>query len=239
MTTQEFKPTLVTLVLDESGSMSSHVGETIEAVNGYLASLKNEHPELVDVSMIKFDTRGLRRLCMSEKIDKAPALSRQNYSPEGGTPLLDAIGKCIKEIAEDGRAKLFVVQTDGEENASKEYTNATIAQLIKEKTAAGWQFIFLGADINAWSVASTIGISAGNTVSYAKHSTRAMGMSLNSVTHAYRAKGSVASHTSFADAGLSNNIGIDANDPNAVPAPSQVGGLAKTGTDDEQSEPIF
>lgn len=195
--------TLVSLVLDESGSMGSVQAETIQAVNEYFSKLGGGGD--FDVSILKFDTRGIRRLCDQVALALVPKLSTENYTPTGGTPLYDAVGKAITEIAaNDARAKLIVIQTDGQENSSKEYNQASIEKLVSEKTAAGWQFVFLGADQSAWAAAQLMGIAPGNTVSYDSANIGDAMAATAGATRAYASAGSVASH-SF----TGNSAGID------------------------------
>lgn len=164
--------TLVTFLLDRSGSMESVKAGTIEAFNGYLDGLLGDG-DLIDFTLVQFDTNSIEKVCVAVPVASAPALDNTNYQPRGGTPLIDAAYKTIKAVeaslAEQKRKIVICIQTDGEENASREYTWAQLADLIKEKTAAGWQFNFLGAGIDAYDQGSKMGISAMATMSYDAH----------------------------------------------------------------------
>ena len=117
---------------------------------------------------------------MAEPIDTIKPLTEDTYQPAAATPLIDASVKIINATDDavkkrgDDPNVLIVFQTDGEENVSVEYTNADLAMLIKEKTAAGWQFLFLGAGIDAFAAARDAGITidAGHHVSYQRHLSR-------------------------------------------------------------------
>jgi hypothetical protein len=100
-------------------------------------------------------------------------LTNESYRPEGNTALYDAIAKAINTVARKAAASPItpkvqvIIQTDGEENASKEFCRAEIFQLIKSKQREGnWTFVFLGCDIDAYKVGAAIGVAAGNINSY-------------------------------------------------------------------------
>lgn len=162
----------VNLLLDESGSMGSCFQATLTGYNSYVKQLTDsKNPTFF--SLTKFNSNGCKPSFVAREVAKVPALSNKNYSPAGGTPLYDAIGKTIaafdRKIARDKLKGnfLFVIQTDGNENASVEYDRATIFELIKQKTAKGWTFAFMGADMDAWKSASALGVNRQNTMSYA------------------------------------------------------------------------
>lgn len=163
--------TLVTFVLDRSGSMDQVKAATIEAFNAYAEGLKSDGEGIL-FSLVQFDTMGLDRTYVRTPIAKVTGLNNQNYAPRGGTPLIDAAFKTIKAVegslSEFSTAPKIIVciQTDGEENASTEHTWASLNVLIKEKIAAGWQFNFLGCGIDAYQQGSKMGIAAMNTMSY-------------------------------------------------------------------------
>jgi hypothetical protein len=105
-------------------------------------------------------------------VASAPVLSDANYVPNGGTPLIDAAYETIKavETAVAGRAQspkvVICIQTDGEENSSRSHSWNDLTALIKEKTALGWQFNFMGAGIDAYQQGQRMGMAASNIVSY-------------------------------------------------------------------------
>lgn len=175
------KNAVITMVVDESGSMNPVWDATIIGFNEYVSSLKSDLKGKSYFSAITFDTRGIRKLQTGAPIKDAIVLTKQNYVPSGGTPLLDAIGAAIKatdevNAKEKCNKQIVVIQTDGEENASREYNLASIKQMIEERQGKGWQFVFIGAGINAFLDGVKMGITAINTVSYSKdiNGTRAM-----------------------------------------------------------------
>jgi hypothetical protein len=110
-----------------------------------------------------------------KRISEAVNLSRENYIPNGGTALLDAIGYAINETRKDYASltesqkpdnAIFVIITDGEENASKEFTQDQINKMISECKNEKWEFIFLGASQESIKAAKSYGISSANTACY-------------------------------------------------------------------------
>lgn len=164
--------TVVTMVVDESGSMAMLHKPTMDGFNEYVTNLQGSlKGEKVYFSAITFDTRGVRKLQVGSPLENAIKLSVENYQPNGGTPLLDAAGKAIlatDEVmkAQAGTKAIVVIQTDGQENASKEFDLAKLKTLIEERTAKGWQFVFIGAGIDAYAQGSQMGFSTANTMSY-------------------------------------------------------------------------
>lgn len=161
--------TLVTFLLDRSGSMTSILDSTIEAFNAYRDGLVGGP---IDFSLVTFDSGGLDKICVEAPVETSPRLNKENFVPRASTPLIDAAFKTIKAVEESvGRKKeqpkvIVAIQTDGQENCSTEHTWAELNALIKEKIAAGWHFIFMGASIDAYDQGTRMGIGIGNTVSY-------------------------------------------------------------------------
>lgn len=165
--------TIVSFLLDRSGSMADGIAVTIGSFNSYIEGLQAEKDAEILLNLVAFSSVGTERLCSAAPIASAPKLSTANYHPAGGTPLIDAAVKMIhavdKQVAEQPGAKVvMVIQTDGEENASTQYGSADLHALIKARTDAGWQFIFMGADIDAYGMAARYGISAAQTIGYGK-----------------------------------------------------------------------
>ncbi len=160
------------MLLDESGSMSHLQTATISGFNEYVDALrKSLNKQEVHFSAIKFDTRGVRMLQVGASIKDAIRLSTENYQPHGGTPLLDAVGRTIQatdEVAGKNKAGkiIVVIQTDGEENSSTEFNISQIKTMIEERQGKGWEFIFIGAGINAFDAGTSMGVRASNTMSY-------------------------------------------------------------------------
>jgi hypothetical protein len=199
----ETTETLVTFLLDKSNSMASVKAETIGAFNTYLHGLQAE-TKGISFSLLLFDTLGLITVARNVPVAQADTLTAATYQPEKGasTPLIDAAVKTIKGVEKlvaerKGKPKVVVcIQTDGEENSSREYTWDDLKRLVDEKTEAGWQFNFMGCGIDAYLQGARMGISVANTVSYSvdQRSTTAAfaAMSVNTTAYASGARGSTA-----------------------------------------------
>lgn len=159
--------TLVTFLLDETGSMESIKDDTIGGFNSYLDSLKSAGAA-IDFTLVKFDSRRIEKVCVAVPIAQVAELNATTYTPRATTPLIDAAYKTIKAVESslNGKSPKIVVciQTDGHENASTEHTWDELNALIKEKTAAGWQFNFLGTGIDAYDTGARMGVAAMATM---------------------------------------------------------------------------
>jgi len=113
------------------------------------------------------------------------------------TTLYDAIGQAMDLLEPYEGQVLFIIQTDGEENSSQHVTRKDVLRRVAEKTAAGWQFIYLGCDIDAMGRGGDLGIAAGNTMSYDGATTGAAFRNLGDSTRTYRARGSTSSPSFF------------------------------------------
>ena len=170
--------TLVTFLLDKSGSMGPIRADTIGAFNAYLDELKTDSEGIV-FSFLQFDTNSTDVLCRNMPVKDVKALTEDTYRPNGGTPLIDAAYKTIKAVekavAERSEAPKVVIcfQTDGQEKSSTQHSWNDLQTLIKEKTALGWQFNFMGCGIDAYAQGGRMGIAAVNSMSYDRHSAQA------------------------------------------------------------------
>lgn len=156
------KGTVVYLVLDKSGSMGAIQGATIEGVNHFLHETADADESALYYE-IQFDDRIERRV-QGQLITTVEDLTYDTYKMGGSTALLDAVGAAISDIGalETKPEKVVVVvMTDGMENASHEYTKNSVAALIsKHESKDKWQFLFLGANMDAISEAGRIGMAA-------------------------------------------------------------------------------
>jgi uncharacterized protein YegL len=164
------KPTLVTFLLDRSGSMGQIWDETIGGFNVYLETLQ-KGGEAIKFTLLQFDTGGIDKCCVAEPVANVRRLDRMSYQPRGGTPLIDAAYKTIVAV-EDSLTKygttpkvIICIQTDGEENSSRERSWEELRRLVSEKTEKGWQFNFMGTGIDAYDQGARMGISSANTMS--------------------------------------------------------------------------
>lgn len=165
------RKTLVSFIIDESGSMADNKQVTISGFNEYLQTLKANGGDIL-FTLTKFSNNSSHVVHKSLPLAHVPKLDHFNYTPSGGTPLYDAIGHTIASIDHElvnvveKPAVMLVIMTDGEENASREFTRESIFALIKAKEALGWGFIYLGANQDAYKAAGSFGISASNTSNY-------------------------------------------------------------------------
>lgn len=170
--------TLVTFLLDRTGSMQSIKPQTIEAFNEYLEGLKASKAE-IDFTFLQFDSESLDKICVAEPVSKVKPLTSESYQPRASTPLIDCAFATIKAVEEQRAAKnakkVVCFQTDGQENVSTKHTWEELKALIAEKTKEGWQFNFMGAGIDAYTQANLMGVTAAQTMSYSndRASTRA------------------------------------------------------------------
>lgn len=158
--------TTVVFVLDETGSMGYSKDETISGFNAYIGDLKKSGKKY-SFYLTCFNSSKVRKVYDGVSIKRVKPLTDNNYFPAYSTPLLDAVGDAINSI-ETKRPVLFIIMTDGYENASHEYSADQIKEMISKKTEDGWTFVYLGADHDAWGQASSFGLSLGNTIRYAK-----------------------------------------------------------------------
>ena len=166
--------TEIVFILDRSGSMAGLEDDTIGGFNSMIEKQKQEQGDAY-VSTILFDN-DCEVVHARVDIQKVPPMTRKEYYVRGCTALLDAVGKAIHHIGnvhkyarEEDRPekKLFIITTDGMENASREYTYDRVRRMIEyEKEKYGWEFLFLGANIDATSEAARFGISEDRAANY-------------------------------------------------------------------------
>lgn len=166
--------TELVFILDRSGSMRGLEADTIGGFNSMLEKQKNEDGEAI-VSTVLFDNK-CEVIHNRADIQKIQPLTDKEYYVRGMTALLDAVGGAIqhishihKTVGEDNVPEhtLFVITTDGMENASREYNADSVKSMIEEqKEKFGWEFLFLGANIDAVKAAENIGIGADRAVNY-------------------------------------------------------------------------
>lgn len=171
-------------ILDRSGSMGSLADEVIGAFNEFVDD-QLKQPGRAKLTLVLFDDK-YEVVFDKIKLKDVPDLTREVYFTRGMTGLYDAVGKTLASI--DDPDAIVLIQTDGYENSSREYTQAQVKELIKAKEALGWEFQFLGADIDTVSVGSSMGLSAKSAVSFDKSSfgIHEAYASMNSVSTSYR-----------------------------------------------------
>lgn len=191
--------THIAVVLDSSGSMASIFDDTVAGFNHFLKA-QQEAPGEATLTLVEFTQPKIQgqwngswvqpnsvdfgksdgvevdmKLSFAP-IKAVPKLSRENYVPSGGTPLLDTIAETIKrtgrslaampEALRPGKV-LFVIITDGEENASRVYNHQRVMEMIQHQSIVyKWEFMYLGANQDAIAVGASFGLSASRSMSY-------------------------------------------------------------------------
>ena len=166
--------TELVFILDRSGSMEGLEGDTIGGYNALLAKQKKE-PGRALVSTVLFDDE-YELLHNRVPLDRVAPLTPEQYYVRGTTALLDAVGRAVSAVSRahdrlpreerPGRV-LFVITTDGMENASREYTGQEVRRMVRrQKERCGWEFLFLGANIDAAAAAGAVGIAPDRAVEY-------------------------------------------------------------------------
>ena len=156
----------VVFLLDRSGSMSGMEKDTIGGYNSYLEK-QRQNKMNTKITTVLFDDN-YELLHYRKDIKEVNNITEKDYFVRGCTALLDAIGKTIKKLETETKDNkvLFVITTDGLENASKEYTKEKIKQLIESHS--NWEFIYIGANIDSYSEGTSLGINRKNIANYSK-----------------------------------------------------------------------
>jgi hypothetical protein len=162
----------VTIVLDESGSMEPLQKDTIGGVNRFLKD-QRALPGKCTLSLLKFSHVD-RPVFTGRPIAEAPDLTAETYQPNGNTALLDALGRAIMEAGSRLRVMseadrpgkvIIMVVTDGEENSSRTWTKEKIKVAVEHQTNLyKWEFVFLGANIDAFAEAGALGMLGSHTM---------------------------------------------------------------------------
>lgn len=248
MDTPTWKPptggkTLITLILDRSGSMSGKETDVIGGVNAFIAEQKTSGVP-VYLSMTRFDTGRIERFRPMTEIQNVEPLTAGEYQPAGGTPLLDAIGQTLNKMDADWLSLkpergIVVVVTDGQENASTEFSKERIRQMITAReNSKVWTFIYLGANVDAFAEAGAMGFKFSNTAGYTPTSA--------GTSHAFStASNSVYNITvgNTRDANLGKNLGESAQEDQVPgtkweqPKPTTGGTATGTSTDNSWKPP--
>lgn len=177
---------LFVLILDESGSMSPVHNDTLLGVNGLLKAQRDDDIKS-HIKIVSFEGGNVRTI-RNASVEQVSDLTRLDYTPRGGTNLLDAVGQTINEVNEYlatfKRGKkpsvIFQITTDGEENQSRRFNYAQVKTLVSEATEAGWVFTFIGAGIDAFKASESLGIAREATSSYNVNNTAGTYSAMNS-----------------------------------------------------------
>lgn len=165
----------ITMVLDRSGSMARVAADTIGGVNQLLKD-QRAAPGTASITLHQFDDV-YETVIKETDVKNAPDLTDKTFVPRGSTALLDAIGRAIAETgarlghkpeAERAGKVVFVIVTDGQENASTEHSRENVLRAIThQRDKYAWEFVFLGANQDAIATATSIGVASGNAMTYA------------------------------------------------------------------------
>jgi uncharacterized protein YegL len=169
--------THIYFLLDRSGSMAAMVSDVIGGFNSFLDEQSREGEDAL-MTLIQFDSQDSHEvLADSSPLSSVPKLNDSLFVPRGGTPLFDAIGHGIAdatirtEMRKSSRLAseeiVFVTFSDGEENQSVEYSKQQIFDLIERKQKDGWNFVFLGANQDAYATGGAVGFTPGNSQNFA------------------------------------------------------------------------
>ena len=162
-------------VLDRSGSMHGLEADTVGGYNSMICGQRRGGRALVTTVLFNGDSRIVH--------DRVPIhgvceMSRDSYTVFGCTAMLDAVGSTIERISCEQRlsdtvpsSTIFVVITDGEENASIRYSWERVSELVTNKRSEGWRFLFYGANVDAGEVARRMGMDPGESMGYRCDST--------------------------------------------------------------------
>lgn len=156
----------VVFILDKSGSMGGSEENTITSFNEYLErEKKNKYKTRITTILFSDEWNYLYK---GEDVLKVHPISEEEYFVGGCTALYDALGEGINYIQKkkDKDRVLFIVITDGYENASRKYNQTKIKRMIKEHS--NWEFIYIGADIDSFAAGSSIGFKKDNIASFKK-----------------------------------------------------------------------
>ncbi len=165
--------TELVFILDRSGSMSGLESDTIGGFNSMIEKQKKEPGDAL-VSTVLFDDRS-EVLHDRIPLQEVPKMTDRDYYVRGCTALIDAIGGAVHHISnihkyareEDIPEKtVFIITTDGMENASRQYSSREVKKMIEQKQESGWEFLFVGANIDAVETAGKIGIREERAVNY-------------------------------------------------------------------------
>lgn len=210
MTKENF--TSINVIIDASGSMSSLRNDTIGSFNTFRKE-QSEFPGEAAFTLCTFSDRATL-VHDFEKIANVNDLDLRTYRTAGNTALLDAMGSTIDSVGarlaalpeEERPSKvLFLIITDGHENASYLYSQDQIKSMVEhQRQVYSWEFVFMGANIDAITAGTNLGVAASNSVAYTatKGGTRSLYSSISSNTSSYRSSKSSLAPDFFSQTGI-------------------------------------
>lgn len=153
------------IILDESGSMYSIKNLAVTGVNETVQTIKSAQEQYEDqehlVSLVTFNSKSVKTIWDRQSADSVNEIGDNDYRPDCGTPLYDAMGSALNKLrgyVADNDKVLVTIITDGYENASVEYSGKAIKALVEELKAKGWVFTYIGANQDVEKVASAISV---------------------------------------------------------------------------------
>ena len=164
------------IILDQSGSMSDCVNQTLKGLADQrkeILAIANEFPDQeIRVGLTVFD-HNIELKYFNLSVTELSKMNSFHYQPNGQTALLDAIGMSVaatqRLMVNEGDSAVIIILTDGYENASKEYSHKQIKELIQAKEETGkWSFTYLGATLDAVDIARSMNIKAENSFAFEK-----------------------------------------------------------------------
>lgn len=163
--------TEILFILDESGSMNPLQSDTIGGYNSFIEKQKAK-PGQTWLTTVLFNS-DYRRIVDRVPIKEAPKMDDKVYSPTSTTALYDAIGRGLSDLDRFRKSSdspsdkvIVVIVTDGEENSSEEYNLSQVKKMIADRTKRGWEFIYMGANVESAKEASRIGIAPTNAMDF-------------------------------------------------------------------------
>ena len=183
-------------LLDRSGSMGAIAEYVVQSFDEFVAEQRNEAGENA-MTLIQFDGEDPQDVLIDAQPLAGIGSIAGRFAPRGMTPLYDAIGMLldraeahVNQVGADPADQLVVIMTDGHENASRRWTAAAIFERIAALRAAGWTFVFLGANQDSYATGASMGVVEGNTSNFtaSPESVLAAGRGLTRAVSGWRAK---------------------------------------------------
>ena len=199
MTTPETNrnaPIALSILLDRSGSMMSIANDIVDGLNALLTSQRTLPGEVI-VTLAQFDSEGPFELLIDAvPLREVTDIERSWFQPRGSTPLFDGIGRLLSHIDASSLGQrhdvdhVVAIVTDGEENASSEFSRQDVFDLIDGKGKGGWVFIYLGSEPQSYADADAVAVSRANARMWDKSGmgTRAMMDDISDSLSSHRAK---------------------------------------------------
>ena len=159
----------ISIVLDRSGSMEAARFDVVDAINSYLTHIKGDTVVASRLSVVTFNSQGIDTIRDRVPVDRCEDLALEEYEPQGGTPLLDAVSYSVGILdclSGKSERRIMAILTDGLENGSRGTTRAGLKLLLQRKQADGWLMLYLGTGHDSVTQAGQIGIAPWHTADF-------------------------------------------------------------------------